>query len=126
MDKTTNLVEQILNNKVLLTAIKNNDIEEIKTILVDELEENYQLRDFIFRDVERENHREDVRSEIEERQQGHLIDCECEWENEYIKKLESLTNEDIECITDKYEDYLGECEYNWRVCLENAIDEFLG
>lgn len=106
MDRTTHIVEQILSNEVLLRAIKNNSIEDIEVILVDELEENYQLRDFIFRDVERENHREDVRNEIDERQ----LD---------------LTDEDIERITDKYEDYLSECEYNWRVCLENALDEFL-
>lgn len=115
MNRLTDYCEKV-GNKVMMS------VEDVISILNEDTDIRYKIHS----EIERENHKEDVRSEIEERQQGHLIDCECEWENEYIKKLESLTDEDIECITDKYEDYLSECEYNWRVCLENAIDEFLG
>lgn len=115
MNRLTDYCEKV-GNKVMMS------VEDVISILNEDTDIRYKIHS----ETERENHKEDVRSEIEERQQGYLIDCECEWKNEYIKKLESLTDEDIECITDKYEDYLSECEYNWRVCLENAIDEFLG
>lgn len=96
MNRLTDYCEKV-GNKVMMS------VEDVISILNEDTDIRYKIHN----EIERENHKEDVRTEIKERE----LD---------------LTDEDIECITDKYEDYLGECEYNWRVCLENAIDEFLG
>ena len=37
---------------------------------------------------------------------------------------EALENEEyIEAVLDLYEDYLSECEWTWRECMEMALDE---
>ena len=121
MNRLTDYCEKV-GNKVMMS------VEDVISILNEDTDIRYKIHN----EIERENHKEDVRTEIKERE----LD---------------LTNEDIECITDKYEDYLDFVKanpslittemdtvynditngpfiqtFNWRVCLENAIDEFLG
>lgn len=115
MDTTTNLVKEILENKLLRKAIAKNDLETIEMCLVTELEENYSLRSFIFHDQEREYHREEVRNKIaylnEEKNKNHP------------EKHINVTDEEIEYITDLYEESLGDSE-DWYFCLKWALDQF--
>lgn len=69
------------------------------------------LRWKIFRDVERENHKEDVLNEIEDM---------LAYEN-YDEPQIEITDDIIEQIVDRYEDNLANDD-GWRVCLKNAID----
>jgi hypothetical protein len=115
MDRTTNLVKEILENKVLRQAITENDFCTIEKCLVAELKHNASLRSLIFNSQEREYHREDVREEIDF--------LNNKW-NEYEPEKHIIaTDEDIEHITDLYEESLGDSD-DWHEHLVWALDEF--
>lgn len=115
MDRTTYLVEKILENKVLRKAITENDFETIEMCLITELEENENLKDFIFTTREREYHREDVREEI-----SYL---NSEWNKDEPEKHIAATDEDVEHITDLYEESLSNSD-DWHGHLIWALNEF--
>ena len=84
--------------------LKDNKAEDLYEPLMDFLVCNEQIRWWIFRDVEKDYHREDVRNE--------LIDMNFE-----------KTDDEIEKITEYYEDELANSE-DWRYCLRYAIERF--
>lgn len=115
MQRATNLVKEILENKILRKAIKENDLDTIEMCLVTELEENHSLRAFIFQDQQRKYHIEDVRTEID------YLNNEKNKNNP--QKHINATDEDIEHITDLYEESLGDSE-DWHFNLKWALDQF--
>ena len=115
MDRTSILVKEILENKILRKAITENDFNTIEMCLITELEENANLRDFIFATREREYHREDVREEID-----YLNN---EWNKDEPEKHIVVTDEDVEHITDLYEESLLDSD-DWHEHLTWALNEF--
>lgn len=115
MDITTNIVKKILENEILRKAIERNDLDTIEMCLVTELKGNYSLRSFIFQNQEREYHKDDVRNEI--------IYLNEEWNEGEPQKQIIATDEEIEHITDLYEESLGESE-DWHDCLKWALEQF--
>lgn len=115
MDRTTNLVKEILENKILRKAITDNDFSTIEKCLVIELEQNASLRSLIFNSQEREYHKEDVISEIDY--------LNSEWNNEEPEKHIATTDEDVEHITDLYEESLSNSD-DWHEHLIWALNEF--
>lgn len=86
--------------------LKERNAENLYEDLMDFLVCDEQLRWKIFRDVERDLHREDVRTE-------------------FLNNEEDLTDEMCEQIVEEYEDYLGESE-DWHFCLLEAIRKVKG
>ncbi len=115
MGRATNLVKEILENKLLRKAIKENDMDTIERCLVTELEENANLRDFVFATREREHHTEDVRQEI--------LYLNNDGNNNKLEKQIIATDEDIEHITDLYEECLWDSD-DWQLCLKWALEQF--
>ena len=72
--------------------------------LTDFLTNNFGIRWEIFEDVQRKNHIEDVKNELDEREM-------------------TATEEEIEHIADYYEDYLTEDD-SWHTSLDLAFDRF--
>lgn len=90
--------------KLVKEFLKYNKAEDLYEPLMDFLVCNEQIRWWIFRDVERDYHREDVR-------------------NELITMNFEKTDDEIEQITAYYEDALDNSE-EWRYCLQYAIERF--
>ena len=76
----------------------------VEDALTDFLTNNFGIRWEIFEDVQRKNHIEDVKNELDEREM-------------------TATEEEIEHITDYYEDYLTEDD-SWHTSLDLAFDRF--
>ena len=90
--------------------LKERNIENLYEDFMDLLITNANLRYYIFTDVNREYHREDVREELLYR------DCD--------EPQKEITDDTIEEITDLYEKYL-ENDDSWHICLDEAIDGVL-
>ena len=109
------IVKEILEKKNVQKAVAENDVDSIAKCLVMELKENPYLRDWVFRDRERENNRQDVKNEIDY--------LNSEWNEGEPEKHIIATDEEIEHITDLYEDSLGNSE-DWHYCLNWALAQF--
>lgn len=70
--------------------------------VIEMCETDYRLRMKINRDVDKEWHKEDIIDELTARE------------------IE-FTDADVECILDRFEDYLSESD-EWRIALDCAID----
>lgn len=93
------------------------DIDEI----LDLLEENEDLRDVIFREREKEYHREDIMNEID--YLNERIETENENAGTETNELYDIDDDTIEEITDKYEDRLGDSE-DWHYILQSVLEDF--
>lgn len=113
MNKIMDYCENV-NNKTMIS------VDDMLTIL----NENDTIRYALYRETEREYHKEDVMQEIEERNQQYRDDCSEEDKIPDENEMIFATDEEIELITDRYEDNLGEC-LDWRTCLSNAIEWIL-
>ena len=91
---------------IVREILKERNAENLYEDLMDLLVCNETLRWKISRDVERDLHREDVRTEFSE-------------------SGEDLTDEICEQIVDEYEEYLGQSE-DWHFCLLEAIRKVKG
>ena len=114
MSKIMDYCENI-NNKTMIS------VDDMLTIL----NENDTIRSALHREVEREYHKEDVMQEIEEHNQQYRDDCSEEDKIPDENEMIFVTDEEIELITDRYEDNLGEF-LDWRTCLNNAIEWIVG
>ena len=88
-------------NKIVKEFLKNNKIEHLYENFMDLLICDDRLRWFIFRDYERDCHREDVR---------------CELTNRGIE----FKDEDVEKLTELFEDNLLEDD-SWHYILDETI-----
>lgn len=86
--------------------LQEHGIEHLFEEFMDLLVSNDQLRYKIFRDYERDCHRDDVRFE--------LSDMDIEY-----------TDNIVESITDEYEDRLMDLE-DWHIVLQETIKDFVG
>lgn len=93
-------MEELIKN-----FLKERNVEHLYEDFMDMIVCDYSFRWCIFRDVERENNREDVRME--------LTDQEIE-----------LTDEEIEKLTNIYEDSLLDSE-DWHLILQDVVCRFL-
>lgn len=94
--------------------LKKRNVEDLYEDFMDLLITNANLRYYIFADVHREYHREDVREELLYR----ASECNCD------EPQKEITDDTIEEITDLYEKYL-ENDDSWHICLNEAIDGVL-
>mgnify|MGYP003291615332 CR=1 FL=1 len=105
------------NNKpqnIVETTIKDFLENKHAMHLYDDLIKLFRTHEFgwkIFRQMERDYHKEDVLNEIEDM---------LEYEN-YDEPQIEITDDIIEQIVDRYEDNLSNDD-GWHVCLRNAID----
>lgn len=89
-------MEELIKN-----FLKERNVEHLYDDFMDMIVCDYSFRWYIFRDVERENNREDVRMELD---------------NQDIKVSDDI----IEQITDIYEDNLLDSE-DWHIILNDTI-----
>ena len=102
----------------------NNDIfiqlEDIITLL----ENDYTLRSTIYNNVEKENHIEDVREEIEYRNQMYRDECAEEDKIPNEKEMIMVNEQELKQIVEDYEDNLDNDD-SWHTNLNVALNSFL-
>lgn len=87
---------------------KAQDVKYVSiNAIVHMLQYDHTLRDAIFRSVEEEYHKEDIRNEIN-------------YKNEFEDTKITLTDELLDNILIDYEDFLGDSE-EWHFILDEAI-----
>lgn len=102
----------------------NNDIfmqlEDIITLL----ENDYTLRSTIYNNFERECHIEDVREEIEYRNQMYRDECAEEDKIPNAEEMIFVNEQELKQIVEDYENNLGNDD-SWHYCLNTALNDFL-
>ena len=97
-------VVEFMQRTPMFEKLTGNKWYEAEDALTAFLTNDFGIRWEIFEDVQRKNHIEDVKNELDEREM-------------------TLTEEEIEHITDYYEDYLTEDD-SWHISLDLAFDRF--
>lgn len=97
-------VVEFMERTPIFKKLIGNKWYEAEDALTDFLTNDFGIRWEIFEDVQRKNHIEDVKNELDEREM-------------------TLTEEEIEHIADYYEDYLTEDD-SWHISLDLAFDRF--
>ena len=105
---------QKVDNKVMI------DLEDIADIL----ENDYTLRSTIYNNVEKENHIEDVREEIEYRNQMYRDECAEEDKIPNEKEMIMVNEQELKQIVEDYENNLDNDD-SWHTNLNVALDNFL-
>ena len=93
-------------------------------IILDLLGNDSKIRWTIHNDFERKLHEDDIRDEIDFMNSEYKEDCKEKGIESDIDKLITLTNEELEEITDIYEENLGN-DTTWHEYRKEAINEFL-
>lgn len=105
---------QKVDNKVMI------DLEDIADIL----ENDYTLRSTIYNNVEKENHIEDVREEIEYRNQMYRDECAEEDKIPNAEEMIMVNEQELKQIVEDYEDNLDNDD-SWHINLNVALNSFL-
>jgi hypothetical protein len=77
----------------------------------------------IYSHHEKKCHKEDILTEIEDRNQTYKDDCEEQGILPDCNKLLKINDNDLDCILERYEDKLCDSE-EWHSILDNVVDDF--
>jgi hypothetical protein len=94
--------------QIVMTYFDHNDFT-LKNV-INLLEENDAIRWQIFREVERQYHKEDIQTEID-------------YYNDENETNYTFTNEEMDLILEDYEDSLGDSE-EWSFRLRNVLERW--
>ena len=104
MTPIRNKVVEFMERTPIFERLTGKKWYAMEDTLTDFLSNDFGIRWEIFKEIERANHIEDIKNELEERE---IV----------------ATDEEIDEIADYYEDYLTEDD-SWHISLDLAIDRF--
>lgn len=100
---------------------KDGDKVSIDIIdLCDALENDYALRNYLYRTIDREYHKQDILDRVEDFNQQYRDDCEDQELTPDINEMYLVKPEELERMVDEYEEIL-EDNSNWAEIVDNII-----
>lgn len=98
-------------SQIIIDAVPNGELKDNFSNIITYLEQNDRIRWEIYREVERQYHKEDIQNEID-------------YYNEENDTNYTFTDKELDLMLEDYENSLDDCE-EWHYILKNIIEKWI-